>query len=59
MDKPADSSKGPPPRFRAFDDPHYHDDSDFDAGGAERDVDYARPKKPVVRDLPPPRRYED
>lgn len=59
MDNPADSSKKQPPRHREFEDPHYHDDIDFEVGPEDAETPRAKPKKPVRKLPPPPRRFEE
>jgi hypothetical protein len=55
MDTPA-QVPGPPSRHKEFEDPHYHDDPDFDAAASEERVpDKPKARKPA-RQLPPPRR---
>lgn len=60
MDTPIDSPKGQAPlRHKEFEDPHYHDDTDFEASAEDKEAGHLKPKKPV-RKLPPPRRrFED
>jgi hypothetical protein len=59
MDTPAESPKGQPPRQLEFEDPHFHDDVDFEPASEDKDQGRTRAKKPA-RKLPPPRRrFED
>jgi len=58
MDTPA-QVPGPPSRHREFEDPHYHDDPDFETASDDKEP-VKRKTKPPARQLPPPRRrFED
>ena len=59
MDTPTEGPKGQPPRHLEFEDPHFHDDVDFEPASEGKEQDRTRPRKPA-RKLPPPRRrFED
>jgi hypothetical protein len=59
---PGGAGEQPQRRHQEYEDPHFHDDEDYELRGDEHTTGKSRPpsrRKPSRRPPPPRRRYED